>query len=169
MDAVFAVVIFGIAIVLITYVWYGVTNQFAIANGNGVGYAQSQLQTLEGRLVSPGSPSDWYAVVNTSNTLTWNNVTIGLGSGGQMNLSRQKIFTLMAMSNYNYQATKQELGIGYDYYITVQGSNYNFAIGINPSTLNATTEQIADVPVTVGGSTAQMQVIVWTNTTFGVA
>ena len=169
MDAVFALVIFSVAVVLVTYVWYGVTNQFALANGNGVGVAQSQLQSLENRLVSGGSPANWYSKVNISNTQTWDNISIGLGGNGQMNLSQQKVFTLLAMSSSNYQATKQELGVGYDYYITIKGSNYNLAIGQNPSLMNATTEQVADVPVTIGGTSAQMQVIIWTNTTFGVA
>lgn len=169
LDAVFAIVIFGIAVVLITYVWSGVTNQFALANGNGVGVAQSQLQLLEERLLSHGSPSNWYATVNASNTLTWNNVSVGLDGIGQGNLSTQKILTLLAMSNSNYQATKQNLGVGYDYYITITGSNYDLSMGLNPSLMNATTEQVAEIPVTVNGGTASMQVIVWTNTTFGVA
>ena len=169
MDAVFALVIFGVAVVLITYVWYGVTNQFALANGNGVGVAQSQLQSLQSRLVSDGSPASWYTAVNISNPSTWNNISIGLGGNGHMNLSQQKVLTLMAMSSHNYQATKQDLGVGYDYYITIVGSNYDIAIGLNPALMNATTEQVADMPVTIGGSAAQMHIIIWTNTTFGVA
>ena len=169
MDAIFAIVIFGVAMVLITFVWYNVTNQFALANGNGVSNAQSQLQSLETRLVAPGSPSNWYSSINVSNTITWNNISIGLGGSGQGNLSRQKIYTLIAMTNTNYQATKQELGVGYDYFITLNGGNYNLTIGSNPALKNATTEQVAEVPVTINGASAQMQIIVWTNTTFGVS
>ncbi len=169
MDAIFAIVIFGVSIVLITFVWYDVTNQFTLASGYGVGAAQGQLQSLETRLVGPGSPSGWYSTISASNTVTWSNISIGLGSTGQANLSTQKIFTLLAMSNNNYQATKQDLGVGYDYYIIIHGSNYNLAIGSNPAIKNATTEQVATIPVTISGSSAQMQIIVWTNTTFGVA
>lgn len=168
MDAIFAIVIFGITVVLITFVWYTVTNQFALANGDGAGAAQAQLQSLESRLTSTGSPPGWYSSIAVSNTLTWNNISIGLGTGGPMNLSKQKVLTLLAMSNYNYQATKQDLGISYDYYINIQGSNFNLRIGFNPALQNATTEQVAVVPITINGAEAQMQVIVWTNTTFGV-
>ncbi len=169
MDAIFAIVIFSLAIVLMTYVWYDITNQFALASGYGVSSAQNQLQALQTRLLGTGTPSDWYSTVEVSNTLSWSNVSIGLAGPGTANLSSQKIFTLMAMSKSNYQASKQELGVGYDYYITITGSDFDLGIGSNPASQNATTEQVATLPVTISGRSAQMQIIVWTNTTFGVA
>ena len=168
MDAIFAMVIFGIAIVLVTFVWYNISNQFALASGYGVEGMQAQLQGLQARLLSQGMPPDWNNLVDTGNTATWNNISIGLGGEGQGTLSTQKVMTLMAMSNYDYQATKPELGVGFDYYITIRGGAIDLRIGRSPELKNAVSEQVSTVPVDIGGSQAYMQVIVWTNTSFGV-
>ncbi len=166
-DVIFAMVLFGVAIVIITFVWYNVSNQFALANGYGVESMQAQLQGFESRIMSAGHPANWNNYVNLGSTSTWSNLSAGLlGSGS--NLSTQKVLTLMAMANTNYQATKQDLGVGYDYYIIIRSSTFDIHIGLNPGNYNATSIQTSTVPVVIGGSPAYMQVMVWTNTTFGV-
>ena len=41
------------------------------------------------------------------------------------------------MSNYDYQATKPELGVGFDYYITIRGGAIDLRIGRSPELKNA--------------------------------
>ncbi len=166
-DVIFAIVLFSIAIVIITFVWYSISNQFAIANGYGVGSMQAQLQGLESRIVSQGHPSYWNSAVDVSNTITWANMSVGLADG-QGSLSTGKIMTLMAMASTNYQATKQDLGVGYDYYIVIKSNTFNVNMGLNPKGHNATSIQVATLPIVAGGSPGYMQLLVWTNTTFGV-
>ncbi len=168
LDAIFASVIFGTAIIIMTFVWYNVSNQFAITNGYGVESIMGQLQGVEAKLLGQGAPSNWNNIINPSNITTWDNMTVGLSTGNPLNMSTTKIFSLMAMSNYNYQSTKQALGVGYDYYITISNSQFNFSMGLNPNGRHSMSDQVATVPVIVGGSPATMQIILWTNTTFGV-
>jgi hypothetical protein len=122
-------------------------------------------------MLTPGSPSDWSSLVGVNNIATWNNITIGIGNSNSSTISTQKMLTLMAMSNSNYQATKLPMGIGYDYYITIYSpSGYNVSMGLNPITRNATAIQIATFPVIMdNGATGTMRLEVWTNTTFGVS
>lgn len=166
-DVIFAIALFGVAIVILTFVWYNISNQFAVASGYGVESMQTQLQGLESMVLSAGHPANWNSFVDLSNTITWANMSTGL-VGSQGSLSTKKILTLMAMSNTNYQATKQDLGVGYDYYINIKSSTFNVNIGQNPNGRNATSIQVATVPIVVDGSPGYMQLIVWTNTTFGV-
>jgi hypothetical protein len=41
-------------------------------------------------------------------------------------------------------------------------------MGNNPANENATAEQVLTRPVTISGRSGQMQIIVWTNTSFGI-
>ncbi len=168
LDAIFAAVIFGTAVIIMTFVWYSVSNQFSITSGYGVEGMRTQLQNAEARILGSGTPGNWNSFINTSNTATWSNISVGLAMNNSLNLSTSKVFTLMAMSNYNYQATKQALGIGYDYYITISNSQFNLSIGSSPFNKRSMSQQVATAPVMVGGSPAVMKIIVWTNTTFGV-
>ena len=80
--------------------------------------------------------------------------------------------TFVAMSDHNstaYQATKPLLGVGYDYYITIYESNVTIGLGIPPYAHSPTAIQVARQSVVVNGAPAQMQIIVWTNKTFGVS
>ncbi len=170
-DVIFAMVIFGTTLVLLTFVWFSVSTQFSLASGYGAEEMQAQLQLLQSRILSSGTPSDWASLVNITNPSTWQNISIGLGTGNGNRISMGKVMTLMALANYNtttYQASKQMLGIGFDYFIIIKSSAFNITIGRNPSQYKAVAVQIAKMPVILQGLAANMQVEVWTNTTFGV-
>lgn len=170
-DMVFAIVIFTGAIILLSLIWSSVNGQFSTSYGYSIGIMQLQLSNLLQRLQTPGSPSNWNSMVSVNTIGTWSNVSVGLeSSNGGGALSRNKLLALMAMANANYQSTKQCLGVGYDYYITLSSlGQYNISIGSNPFLQNATAIQTATMPVVLdNGESGQMRVIVWTNTTFGV-
>jgi hypothetical protein len=173
-DLVFAIVIFSGAIILLSVVWVSINSQFSSSYGFSIGIMQLQLNSLLQRLQSQGSPANWDSFVAANSTGTWSNISVGLESStGGGTLSRNKVFALLGMANTNYQATKQLLGVGYDYYITISSqtvqNQYNISIGLNPATRNATAIQTATVPVIFdNGQSGVMRVIVWTNTTFGV-
>lgn len=166
-DIIFAMIIFIAAMIIITYVWLSVSSQFSLAYGNGMGNMQSQLQALAGRMLQRGSPANWNSDMNVSNTMTWSNITIGLG--GQGGIDAGKVLSLAAMSNYDYQETKPAMGIGYDYFIEISGSNINITIGRNPYEYNALAIQVIKEPVSIYGTQANMELELWTNTTFGVS
>jgi len=166
-DVIFAMVIFGFAITILAFVWYSISNQFALSYGYGIGSMQMQAQALANRLLSPGSPSSWSSIVNPSNPSTWSNISIGLlGSNGEVSL--EKIATLESMTNLNYQATKQAVGVGYDYYIVINYQKINFGIGLSPYAAHAMSIYVVNKPIIINGMPATMQVMVWTNTSFGV-
>jgi hypothetical protein len=162
-DAIFAVVIFSTAITILAFVWAGVSSQLSLASGAGDVIMQAQAQTFAQTLLSQGTPPNWQSAINTTNTQTWSGIGIGLGSSASgAALSMQKVYTLMAMSNYNYQATKQSLGVGYEYYITIYNSAYNITIGSNPATGKAMTVYVATESVSLDGMPAVMKVELWT-------
>jgi hypothetical protein len=170
-DMIFSIVVFTSALIILATVWGKVNSDFSIAYGFGIGNMQAQLQSLQQRILEPGSPANWASTVNALNTNTWDNVSIGLGNGNTSTISSSKLMMLMAMSNSNYQATKQSMGVGYDYYITIYSpGNYNISVGENPLQRNATAIQSAVVPVILdNGAVGTMTILVWTNTTFGVS
>ncbi len=73
-DVIFAVVIFGTALVLLTFVWTSISNQYSLSYGLGSANLQAQLQSLQNRILGPGTPSNWNSVLNVSNTMTWSNI-----------------------------------------------------------------------------------------------
>ncbi|MGB9732949.1 MAG: hypothetical protein ACP5P2_02865 [Candidatus Micrarchaeia archaeon] len=167
-DVIFAMVIFGFAITILAFVWYSISNQFSLSYGYGVGSMQMQAQALANKLLTPGAPSSWYSIINMSNPSTWANVSIGLlGGSGQVSL--EKIATLESMANTNYQATKQAVGVGYDYYIILNYQGMKFGIGLNPYVGNAMSIYVVSKPIIINNVPATMQIMVWTNTSFGVA
>jgi hypothetical protein len=170
-DMVFAMVVFTSAIIILATVWNKVNSEFSVTYGFGIGNMQGQLQGLQQRLLTPGSPPDWASTTNSLNPAEWENISIGLGSGNTSTISSSKLLMLMAMADTNYQATKQAMGVGYDYYITIYSpGNYNISIGENPLQRNATAIQTATMPVILdNGAVGSMRIIVWTNTTFGVS
>jgi len=169
-DMVFAIVIFSGAMILLSIVWTSMNSQFSSSYSFSIGIMQLQLNDLVHKLQLPGSPSNWNQQIVLNNPSTWNNISVGLeGSDGYM--SSSKLAALVAMANTNYQATKQPLSVGYDYYITISSPNqYNISIGRNPLAGNATAIETATVPVVFdNGEAADMRVIIWTNTSFGVS
>ena len=171
-DVIFAMKIFSSALLIITFVWISVSNQFSLAYGLGLQTMQTQLQSLQNRILTSGTPANWNANVDVGNTLTWNNIAIGLGTGAGSTLSLNKVLTLMSMTGYsvaNYQATKPLLGIGYDYYIVINGTNTTMAMGLSPYSRNPYAIQVARQSAVLNGMPVRMQIIVWTNKSFGVS
>lgn len=167
-DIMFAIVIFVVSITILTYVWLTLSSQFSLSYGNGINLMQSQLQEMGSGLLLPGSPSNWDSIVNLSSTATWGNISVGFGSLSGTGLSYSKILAFAAMSNYNYQETKAPLGVGYDYYLVINGSDYSLVIGKNPLINNAYAIQTLTEPVLINGVPAQMTIDIWTNTSFGI-
>lgn len=172
-DVVFAVIIFSFAITILAFTWFNISNQLALGYSNGGTLMQLQLQTMSQNLLSPGTPSNWQGVVNVTNSTTWSGIALGLAAGpGSSTLSSQKIYTLISMSNYNYPATKQAMGIGFDYYITIKsmpkagaGSGINISIGNNPFNNGALTIYVANRNAVLNGVPVTVQTLLWTNTT----
>lgn len=169
-DVIFAIIIFSFAITILTYTWYTLNNQLSIGYGNGSGIMQTQLQQMSGMFFSQGQPSNWPATINTTNAITWRFVSIGIGSANNgYVISPAKLSAFQSMSNYNYQATKQELGIGYDYFITIKqlapGGAINMTIGRNPASYDALTAYVDREYGTLGGIPVAVQITIWTNTT----
>lgn len=169
-DMVFAMIVFTAALIILTSAWSKINSEFSVTYGYGIGNMQSQLQGLQQRILLPGSPANWNSQITVNSVNRWENISIGLGSGNTTTMSTAKMMELMAMANTNYQATKQPLGVGYDYYITIYSPNeYNISIGSNPFNGNAVAIQTATLPVVMdNGAVGTMKLMVWTNTTFGV-
>lgn len=171
-DVIFAMVIFGTALALLTFAWSSISGQLANTYGLGLQSMQAQLSNLQNRILAQGTPQNWNSQINISDTGTWNNVSIGLGTGQGSQLSLQKIYELAAMTNHNetsYQATKQLIGVGYDYYITVQTQNFTLAMGSYPFDKNPYAVQTTTKSAVLDGMPATIQIMVWTNETFGVS
>ena len=173
-DVIFAVIIFSFAITILAFTWFNINNQLSIGYGNGTGIMQLQLQTLTQTLLTPGTPTNWQSTVNTTNPATWSGLSVGLTSSqGSYALSPSKVYTLASMANHNYQATKQALGTGFDYYIIIKstdniGSGINMTIGSSPFK-NALTVYVQKTGATMNGVPVTMEVILWTNTTLATS
>lgn len=171
LDAIFGITIFLAAVVVLLAVWYNVVQEFSLSYGYGAGSLQDQLQSLQARIVYTGVPSSWSAQVNPSSTATWNNVSIGLGTGDNTTVSIAKVLELAAMARSNYQATKAPMGMGYEYYMVISSPYFtNVSIGLNPATYNATSIQVTSRQVALdNGLPASIKMMVWTNRTYGVS
>lgn len=176
-DAIFAIVIFIFAITILSFVWYTTNSQYSLIASGTTQNIQMQLEQLSERLLGPGSPSNWYGGILTNfSSLSpsgtpswWGNISIGLGTGSPGNLSMQKIATLSSMANNNYQATKSLLGVGYDYYILIRGNGFLIQIGSKPKPFNnILTVETSAKGVVLNGQPAQMQMYIWTNSSFGI-
>ncbi|MDE1823445.1 MAG: hypothetical protein KGI00_05195 [Candidatus Micrarchaeota archaeon] len=171
LDAIFGMTVFLAGIIILLSVWYNVVQEFSLSYGYGAGGLQDQLVGLQNRIVFAGVPGSWNTQVTTTNTMTWNNISIGLGTGDNTTVSVAKILELAAMTKNNYQATKAPLGIGYEYYIVLSSQYFsNVSIGLNPATYNATSIQVASRQVALdNGLPANIKMMIWTNRTYGVS
>ncbi|MDE1851198.1 MAG: hypothetical protein KGH69_00730 [Candidatus Micrarchaeota archaeon] len=171
LDAIFGITIFLAAVVVLLAVWYNVVQEFSLSYGYGSGGLQDQLQGLQARMVYSGIPASWNAQVTPSNTATWNNVSVGLGTGDNTTVSVAKVLELASMARNNYQATKAPLGVGYEYYVVISSQYFtNVSIGLNPATYNATSIQVSNRQVVLNnGLPANIRMMVWTNRTYGVS
>ncbi|MDE1845719.1 MAG: hypothetical protein KGH53_00325 [Candidatus Micrarchaeota archaeon] len=172
-DAIFAIVIFTFAVSLMAFVWYTINSQTSISTGTSIQSMQLQLESLSEKILGTGYPSNWYSIADPANSLTWSNLTVGLGNGATGVLSQNKVNALFSMANGNYLATKPLLGVSFDYYIVISSSNYNLAIGKKPaplvgSALNGVTQQLTNKAVVINGQGANMQIFIWTNSSFGI-
>jgi hypothetical protein len=167
---IFSLIIFTVAISLLSIVWNSMSSQYELTYGLGTGLMQLELNNLVQSLQGQGIPNNWNNAVGVNSVATWSNVTIGLGSGSAGTISVDKAMALMAMSNYNYQATKQLLGVSYDYHIVIDSpGQFNISMGADPAAGNSTAVQYAVVPVVLdNGAAASMEIEVWSNTTAGV-
>ncbi len=169
-DVIFAMVIFILALTILGFTWYGVNNQLALGYSGGSIVAQLQAHSLAQNLLAPGQPSNWQSIVNVTNTLTWTNVSTGLGTSySGSNLSASKLYALMAMASQNYQATKYELGVSYEYYIDIYGGNINVTMGRNPAAYGALSTYVERRSAFLGGIPVTVQVDIWTNTSLAIS
>jgi hypothetical protein len=174
-DVVFALVIFSTALTVLTYTWYNLNNQLSLAYGGGDSILQLQVKSLASSIMSTGAPANWQSIVNTVNTVTWSNVSIGLASAPlSSNLSSSKLYTMLSMANYNYQATKQPLGLAFDYYITITsnptvGAGLNISIGKNPTVNGALTTYVERRSAFLNGVPVSIRIMAWTNTTLATS
>ena len=168
-DVIFAVVIFGIAVTVMAFTWFNINNELAISYGNGANLMQLQLQALAQNLLSPGTPSNWQGLVNTTNSLTWTGISVGIANqNGQ--ISPDKLNALASMANSNYQGTKQQMGIAFDYYVTVAssssyGAGVNVSLGKNPLKNKALTVNVERRSAFLNGIPVIVNISMWTNTT----
>ncbi len=170
-DVIFAIVIFSVALTLLTYTWYDVNSQLSLSYGNGATIMQIEQQSLASTLLTPGSPSYWNSEINTSNESTWQGIGVGLAnSSGSTVLSPAKVYALAAMASTpaGYQQSKQVLGVGYEYFITIRGGSLNITIGENPETNGALTTYTSTGHAFLGGVPVAVQVDIWTSQPFGV-
>ncbi|MDE1804580.1 MAG: hypothetical protein KGH59_02245 [Candidatus Micrarchaeota archaeon] len=172
-DVIFAMVIFSSALLLLAFTWYSINTQIGIVSGTSVQNMQLQLDGVSEGILGQGYPHNWNSVVDPTNSVTWANVSIGLGSGVPGTLSQSKVFTFSAMASNSYASTKAQIGTAYDYYIVIQGSNFNIPIGKPPSSpvggvLNGATVATTTKSVTINGQPAKMQIYIWTNSSFGL-
>ncbi len=59
--------------------------------------------------------------------------------------------------------------MGYEYYIVMYGNNMTMSLGVPPYSNKATASQVAMQSATLNGAPVRVQIIVWTNKTFGVS
>ena len=172
-DVIFALVIFGVAITILTFTWYNITNQLSISSGNGAMILEIQTKAFASSILSPGSPQNWQSIVNTTDAASWGNVSIGLLSSGS-NISSSKLYAMMAMSNNDYVATKQPLGMAFDYYIVISsspsdGAGLNIKIGKDPQANKALTTYVEKRSAFIDGVPVSIKMMVWTNTTLATS
>lgn len=172
-DAIFAIVIFTFAVSLLAFIWYTINSQISVASGTNYENMQLQLESLSERILGTGYPVGWYSKIDASNGQTWSNISIGIGTGIPGQISSAKLATFASMANGNYLATKQLVGVSFDYYIVISSANYHLAIGKVPirlsgGSLPGVTQQVTTKSVTVNGQPATMQLYVWTNSSFGI-
>lgn len=177
-DVIFAIVIFSFAITILAFTWFNISNQLSLNYGSGSEIMQLQLQSVMQNILSPGTPSNWQSTINTTDPSTWGGVLVGLAnSQGSYSLSSAKVYSFISITNYNssnYQATKQMLGTGFDYYITIRsisniGSGIDINIGSNPATNGALTEYVDKAYANLNGVPVMVQVTLWTNTTLATS
>lgn len=168
-DLVFAVVIFGFVVTILAYTWFNMSSQLASSYGGATAILRVQGQTLSQQFMSPGSPGNWQSTVNTLSTGTWGNVSIGIGNPiGVGGISSNKLYTFVSMANSNYQATKQPLGVAFDYFIKIASVSGSFSIvaGEDPNTYSGVSVFVQRIPSSLNGVPVIVTVELWAGTAF---
>ncbi|MDE1856865.1 MAG: hypothetical protein KGH98_02145 [Candidatus Micrarchaeota archaeon] len=169
-DIIFAVVIFSVAITILAFAWFNLSGQLAIVNGGGTIILQIQAQDAKQSVMSPGYPAAWQTTINTTNTLTWAGVVAGITTApSNTTISPAKLAALESLSKYNYLASKQVVGVSYDYYITIRGGQFNISIGENPNLNKALTTEVRTASGFLNGVPVTVKVMVWTGTSLGTS
>lgn len=169
-DVIFSIIIFSVAITILTFTWFNLSSQLSVSASSGSSIMQLQTQALAQALLTPGVPANWQSTINTSNSSSWPNISVGLTAGqGTFNISSSKLYTLMAMANNNYQSSKLPLGVAYDYYINIKssqsnGAGINVSMGKNPLDNKAVTVYVQRRSSFVNGLPATITVMLWTGT-----
>ncbi len=173
-DLIFSVVIFSFAITILAYTWFTINTQLSNAYSPTYIILQMQEQALSQSIMSPGAPVNWQSAVNTLSTASWSGVSIGLaGSPSNSSISMNKLYALISMANYNYQALKPSLGVAFDYYITIVNSpsaanTVSISLGRSPFTNGALALFSQKMSATLNGIPVIVTVYVWTNAGFAI-
>ncbi len=170
LDMIFAIIIFSFTITILALSWLNINYQLSASYTGASGTLSLQAKSMISGILSQGYPKNWYSIVNTTNTLTWQGTYPGIyGSAGA--ISDMKLAALESMVNYNYSAIKPLLGLGYEYYIEIyspDNQSINLTIGHNPFALGATTIYVDKEPSMLDGKSVIVETLLWTNESVGV-
>lgn len=166
-DIVFAVIVFSAALAVLVYEWSSIESQLSLGAINTQETMQLQAQAVSRSIFTVGWPADWEGVVNVSNSLTWQGVSVGIGTGNGTRIAPGKLAALISMVQTNYQATKQPLGLSYDYYIRISSPYINLSIGRDPAPSKAATVYSAQADGYINTDPVIVTLLVWSNTIYG--
>ncbi len=167
---IFAIIIFSFTITILALSWLNINDQLSAAYTGSSGTLSLQAGSMISGILSQGYPHNWYSIVNTTNTLSWQNTYPGI-SNGHGAISDMKLAALESMVAYNYSAIKPLLGLGYEYYIeiyTPDNQSVNLTIGRSPFTNDATTIYVDKEPSILDGKSVIVETLLWTNESVGV-
>jgi hypothetical protein len=171
-DLVFALVVFGFTITLLTATWAKLSNDISVSRSGPIAVLALQTKSFSDTLMSPGYPQNWYSTVNTVNTSTWSGVVPGIISSSSPGvISPPKLYSLIALSAYSPRATESLFGNGYNYFVQITGGANsgwtNITIGTNPLKAGATDIYVVQRSATLNGAPVSVNIMLWTNSTAG--
>lgn len=170
LDMIFAIIIFSFTITILALSWLNINDQLSAAYTGSSGTLSLQASSMISGILSQGYPYNWYAIVNTTNTLSWQNTYPGIYNS-QGVISNMKLAALESMVSYNYSAIKPLLGLGYEYYIEIyspDNQSINLTIGRSPFIGDATTIYVDKEPSILDGKSVIVETLLWTNESVGV-
>ncbi len=162
-DALFAIMIFSVAVTILALTWLNISNELSLSSSNQGFIMQLQAQDVAQSLVSPGSPANWQSTINLTNPSSWIDDGVGLGSSQGSSLSTTKLYALQSMVSYNYSAAGPALGTEFNYYITMNGGPFNVTMGDNPTTNNAVTTFLSRKSGVINGVPVKIVVYIWSS------
>ena len=163
-DVIFSVVIFSVALTILSLAWFNISNQLSLSSGNTDYIMQLQAEQLSQNLLGTGSPVNWETDLQPNHPSSWVGIAFGLSAApGSANLSTAKIYSLIGMAGTNYTDSQQALGVGYNYYIDITGGPYNITIGENPLTSGAVTVFVSKRSAFLNKVPVTLDVYIWSN------